>query len=47
STFPVEYCSITSVTSYGRKASRNFRLATKYLTFLVNRIACRCAGVKD
>lgn len=29
---PDEYCSITSLTSYGFKASLNFRRATKYLS---------------
>lgn len=30
STWPAEYCSITSLTSYGFKASLNLRRATKY-----------------
>lgn len=34
STWPAAYCSITSFTSYGFKASLNFRLATKYFICL-------------
>lgn len=30
STWPAAYCSITSLTSYGLRASLNLRLATKY-----------------
>ena len=42
STWPAEYCSITSFTSYGFKASRNFRFATKYFIFRMARMAVRC-----
>lgn len=42
---PCEYCSITSRTSYGFLACVNLRLATKYLIFLMARIALRCASV--
>lgn len=34
SAWPDEYCSMTSLTSYGLSASRNFFRAEKYLSFL-------------
>ena len=45
STCPAEYCSMTSLTSYGRKASRNLRLATKYLIFLMALMAALWVSV--
>lgn len=38
STWPAAYCSITSFTSYGFKASLNFRRATKYFICWVGRM---------
>lgn len=37
STWPAEYCSITSLTSYGFNASLNFRLATKYFIWIITK----------
>ena len=39
STWPELYCSITSLTSYGRNASLNLRRATKYLILRRARMA--------
>lgn len=43
--WPCEYCSITSLTSYGFLACWNFLLATKYFIFRIARIAFRWASV--
>lgn len=42
---PWLYCSMTSRTSYGFLACWNFLLATKYLIFLIARMAFLCASV--
>lgn len=45
STWPAEYCSMTSLTSYGFSASLNLRLATKYLILRRALIASLCVSV--
>lgn len=47
STCPAEYCSITSFTSYGFKASLNFRLATRSCIRRIARITFLSDGVNS
>lgn len=47
STWPAEYCSITSFTSYGFSASLNFLLATSNWILLMARITFFNSGVKS
>jgi len=45
SMLPAEYCSMTSLTSYGRSASLNLRRAMKNLILRIARMARLCTSV--